>query len=201
MATATSEPRPGAPATRLALDLVRLLTAKRRPQSGSRLSALSLAALVLRLAGAGLLVWVGAIHLHLWSEGYRQIPTVGPGFLADAIGGFALAAVLLVLPRLLAGLLGAGYMLTTLGGLIISINIGLFGFRESTSATFVFESMVLEILGAAVLAAWMAIAGTRSLPTSVQDWSGASPRHSRNTFSIRSTRSCVPNDPVTKATT
>jgi hypothetical protein len=123
------------------------------------------AGLVLRTAGAGLLVWVAAIHLHLWSEGYRYIPTVGPLFLADAIGGFALAAALLVWPRLLTGLLGTGYMLSTLGGLIISINLGLLGFQESTTAPFVVESIVLEILGAAVLAAWVAVAasvGSRS---------------------------------------
>ncbi len=88
--------------------------------------------LVLRLVCAGLLIWVAAIHLHLWTEGYRDIPTVGPLFLADAVGGFVLAAVLLVWPRPLAGLLGAGLMVSTLGGLIVSLNFGLFGFRESS---------------------------------------------------------------------
>ncbi len=163
MATATSDPGTGARMTRLALALVRLLTAN-RPRPASWLSFPSVAMLVLRVAGAALLIWVGAIHLHLWSEGYRHIPTVGPSFLVDAIGGFALAALLLVWPRLLAGLLGAGYMLTTLAGLVISINIGLFGFRESSSASFVVESMVLEILGAAVLAAWMAVVGSQPPP-------------------------------------
>jgi hypothetical protein len=149
--------------TVLALAAARELTAN-RPRPASRLSFVSVAGLVLRVAGAGLLIWVGALHLHLWSEGYRHIPTVGPLFLAQAIGGFALAAVVLVWPRLLAGLLGAGYMLTTLAGLVISINVGLFGFRESSSASFVVESMVLEILGAAVLAGWMAVVGSQHPP-------------------------------------
>ena len=105
------------------------------------------AALVLRLACAGLLIWVGAIHLHLWSEGYRDIPTVGPLFLADAVGGFVLAAILLVWPRPVAGLLGAGFMASTLGGLIVSINFGLFGFRESSGASFVVETIILESVG------------------------------------------------------
>ena len=90
-----------------------------------------LAALVLRLVCAGLLIWVAAIHLHLWTEGYRDIPTVGPLFLADAVGGFVLAAVLLVWPRPLVGLLGTAFMISTLGGLIVSLNFDLFGFRES----------------------------------------------------------------------
>jgi hypothetical protein len=111
-------------------------------------------ALVLRVVCAGLLIWVAAIHLHLWTEGYRDIPTVGPLFLADAVGGFVLAAVLLAWPRPLAGLLGAGFMISTLGGLIISLNFGLFGFRESSGASFVTETIILEAVGALVLLAW-----------------------------------------------
>jgi hypothetical protein len=113
-----------------------------------------LAALGLRLVCAGLLIWVAVIHLHLWTEGYRDIPTVGPLFFADAVGGFLLAAVLLVWPRPLAGLLGAGFMISTLGGLIVSLNVGLFGFRESTGASFVIETIILESVGALALLAW-----------------------------------------------
>jgi hypothetical protein len=113
-----------------------------------------LAALVLRLVCAGLLIWVAVIHLHLWKEGYRDIPTVGSLFLADAVGGFLLAAVLLVWPRPLAGFLGAGFMISTLGGLIVSLNFGLFGFRESREASFVIETIILESVGALALLAW-----------------------------------------------
>ncbi len=113
-----------------------------------------LAALMLRLVCAGLLIWVAVIHVHLWSEGYRDIPTVGLLFLADAVAGFVLAAVLLVWPRPLAGLLGTGFMISTLGGLIISLNFGLFGFRESSAASFVIETIILESVGAIALLAW-----------------------------------------------
>ena len=126
----------------------------RRPELGRRLSASYVTALILRLLGAGVLVWVGAIHLHLWQEGYRHLPTNGPLFLADAIGGFVLGAVLLGWARPLAGLVGAGYMLSTLVALIISINVGLFGFQESSHASFVLESIWLEAAGAAVLLVW-----------------------------------------------
>jgi hypothetical protein len=37
-----------------------------------------------------LLAWIGYIHLHLWQEGYRHIPTNGPLFLLDAVAGFVL---------------------------------------------------------------------------------------------------------------
>jgi hypothetical protein len=132
-----------------------------RPQIKLRFAAVYLLVYIgtvaLRLAGTGLLIWVGAIHLHLWSEGYRHLPTNGPLFLVDAIGGFILAAILLVWPRPLAGLLGTGFMAATLGALIVSINVGLFGFQESIHAAFVVESILLESIGGLVLLAWTVI--------------------------------------------
>jgi hypothetical protein len=111
-------------------------------------------ALLLRLACVALLAWIGYVHLHLWQEGYRQIPTNGPLFLLDAVAGFALAAVLLIWPRPLAGLLAAGYTCATLGALIISLTAGLFGFRESISASFVTESLTIESITALALISW-----------------------------------------------
>ena len=82
------------------------------------------------------------------------IPTDGPLLFADALAGCALAAILLAWPRPLAGLLRAGFMASTLAALILSINVGLFGFQESIRASFVVESILLESLGAAVLLTW-----------------------------------------------
>jgi hypothetical protein len=114
-----------------------------------------------RLACAGLLVWTGWIHLHLWLEGYRQLPTNGPLFLAAAVGAFLLAAALIVLPRPLIGLLGAGFLIAAIGALIISINIGLFGFKESGSASFVMLSLVIELIGALGLTVWTLLVADR----------------------------------------
>jgi hypothetical protein len=104
------------------------------------------AALLLRLGCVALLAWIGYVHLHLWQEGYRQIPTNGPLFLLDAVAGFVLAAVLLVWPRPLAGLVAAGYTAATLGALLISLSVGLFGFRESISASYVTQSLTIETI-------------------------------------------------------
>jgi hypothetical protein len=118
-------------------------------------------AAIVRLACAGLLVWTGWIHLHLWLEGYRQLPTNGPLFLAAALGAFLLAAALIVLPRPVIGLLGAGFLIATIGALIISINIGLFGFKESGSASFVMLSLVIESIGAFGLMIWTVLVAAR----------------------------------------
>ena len=112
------------------------------------------AALLLRLGCVALLAWIGYIHLHLWLEGYRHIATNGPLFLLDAVAGFALAAVLLAWPRPLAGLLAAGYTAATLGALLISLSVGLFGFQESISASYVTESLTIEAITVLALITW-----------------------------------------------
>jgi hypothetical protein len=129
--------------------------------------------LLLRLGCVALLAWIGYIHLHLWQEGYRHIPTNGPLFLLDAVAGFILAAVLLAWPRPLAGLLSAGYTAATLGALIISLNVGLFGFRESISASYVTESLTIETITVLALVIWTALAiipraGTRGTRPTAQ---------------------------------
>ncbi len=121
-------------------------------------------ALLLRLACAALLAWIGYIHLHLWAEGYRQIPTDGPLFLADAVAGFALAAALLARARPLAGLLAAGYIVSDLGALLISLTVGLFGFKESLSASYVVQTLIIETITLLALLSWTVLAAATPGP-------------------------------------
>src|SRR6516162_6056841 len=76
--------------TALITTWLRRITSPRPSPSGP--SGRRAAALLLRLACVALLAWIGYIHLHLWLEGYRQIPTDGPLFLLDALAAFLLAA-------------------------------------------------------------------------------------------------------------
>src|SRR5215472_10602681 len=115
------------------------------------------AALALRLAGAGLLGWIGYIHWHLWREGYKYIPTNGPLFLLDAIAAVLLGLVLLAWPRPLAGLAGAAFTAATILALVISLSVGLFGFRESISASYVVQSLALESVTVIILLTWTVI--------------------------------------------
>jgi hypothetical protein len=68
---------------------LRQLASPRRPPPGPG-AVRPAAALLLRLGCVALLAWIGYIHLHLWQEGYRHIPTNGPLFLLDAVAGFVL---------------------------------------------------------------------------------------------------------------
>jgi hypothetical protein len=115
------------------------------------------AALALRLAAAGLLGWIGYIHWHLWQEGYKHIPTNGPLFLLDAIAAVILGLVLLTWPRALAGLAGAAFAAATIVALVISLSVGLFGFRESISASYVVQSLVIESVAVVILLSWTVI--------------------------------------------
>jgi predicted lipoprotein with Yx(FWY)xxD motif len=113
---------------------------------------------ILRVAGSGLLMATGAIHLDLYLTGYRTIPTIGWLFLLQVIGAFGLAlAVLaipgrLVVPSRLAAAAGAVFALSTLGGYLLTVWIGLFGFKEVRTTAGI-AAGVLEVVAFAVLAA------------------------------------------------
>jgi hypothetical protein len=119
--------------------------------------AVEVAMLLLRLGSIGLLSADGWVHLHLWQDGYRHIATIGPLFLVGAVSALVVATGLLVRPSRLIGTLGIGLVLGILAGLVASVNVGLFGFKESLSAPFAGESIALEIAAALTLAGWVAL--------------------------------------------
>ena len=74
------------------------------------------------------------------------------------MAGFALAAALLAWPRPLAGLAAADYTAGTLGALLISLTVGLFGFKESISASYVTLTLAIETITLLALLSWTALA-------------------------------------------
>jgi hypothetical protein len=114
-------------------------------------------AIALRLAAIALLSVVAWIHLHLWQNGYRHIPTIGPLFLAAVLAAAFVAVLLLARPSRMLGMLALAVDAGILAALIGSINIGLFGFTESLNAPFVVESIVIETLAALTLALWITV--------------------------------------------
>jgi hypothetical protein len=112
------------------------------------------------------LTWTGAllmlasaiIHVRLWADGgYQGIAVIGPLFLAQGVAGILLAVALGVFRRLGLIMAGAGLLAATAVGLLLSVHVGLFGFRESMAAPYAGMSLVVEFAGAVLLAVAAAI--------------------------------------------
>ncbi len=116
------------------------------------------------VAGAASLFATGLIHVHLWSDGYKNIATIGPLFLTQSVVAMVLAVVVAVTRRLGAVVVGAAFQMATLGGLLLSANVGLFGFHDGLDAPWAGTSLLVEGVGAAVLSA--AAAGALALARS-----------------------------------
>jgi predicted lipoprotein with Yx(FWY)xxD motif len=136
-------------------DVILIMSAAHKSQPGRR------DLLGLRILGAGLLVATAAIHLDLYLTGYRTIPTIGVLFLLQVIAGFVLAAAVAATGHWLAAGAGAGYCVATLAGYLLSVWVGLFGFREvSTTAGIV--AGIIEVAGFAVLAIMTIVAARQA---------------------------------------
>jgi predicted lipoprotein with Yx(FWY)xxD motif len=107
--------------------------------------------LALRATGAGLLAASAGIHLDLYLTGYRSIPTIGWLFLLQVIVGFVLAVAVLATRSRLAAAAGAAFALSTLGGYLLSVWIGLFGFKEVRTTAGIAAGLI-EVAAFAVLA-------------------------------------------------
>jgi len=114
--------------------------------------------LVLRLVGAGCLLGTAGIHLDLYLTGYRHIPIIGVLFLAQVAAALVISALVLVLPSRIPAVLGAGFAVATLGGYILSLWVGLFGFNEIRTPAGVVAG-ALEVAGFVVLAGYALSAG------------------------------------------
>jgi len=134
-----------------------LLAGQGSSRPGQRPASRARARLALRLAGGGLLIATGAIHLDLYLTGYRSIPTIGWLFLFQVIAAFVLGAAVLATAARLAAAAGAAFSLATLGGYLLSLWIGLFGFKEVRTTAGI-AAGVVEV------AAFAALAGLAAMP-------------------------------------
>jgi predicted lipoprotein with Yx(FWY)xxD motif len=113
--------------------------------------------LLLRVAGAGLLIATASLHLDLYLTGYRTIPTIGWLFLLQVIVAYGLGALVLVTGNRLVAAAGAGFALATLGGYLLTLQFGLFGFREVRTTAGI-------VAGIIEVAAFVALAALAALP-------------------------------------
>jgi predicted lipoprotein with Yx(FWY)xxD motif len=103
------------------------------------------------IAGAALLIASGAIHLDLYLTGYRTIPTIGWLFLLQVIAAFALAVAIPLTGNWLAAAAGAGFAVAVLGGYLLSLRVGLFGFTEVRTTAGIVAG-IIDVAAFAVLA-------------------------------------------------
>ena len=97
------------------------------------------------LVGGLLIIWSSYIHFHLWQHiGYRHIPTIGPLFLLQSMAGVLVGVTVLIIRRVWAAILGMGFALATVMGFLVSVNYGLFGFKDAWSAPFAHQALALE---------------------------------------------------------
>jgi predicted lipoprotein with Yx(FWY)xxD motif len=102
------------------------------------------------IAGAALLIASGAIHLDLYLTGYNSIPTIGPLFLLQIIAAFGLAVAIPATGHRLAYAAGAGFAIATLGGYLLSLKVGLFGFTEVRTTSGIVAG-IIDVAAFAVL--------------------------------------------------
>jgi hypothetical protein len=109
------------------------------------------AVLVLAGIGAGFLVWSGVIHLMLWSDGYKDISVIGPLFLVQGIASIVVAVAIVAFRWLALLAAGAVAGVATAVGLLLSVNVGLFGYTESLAVPYAELSLAVEFTAAFVL--------------------------------------------------
>lgn len=120
---------------------------------------------ILAPAGAVLIIASAIIHLRLWAQGYRGISVIGPLFLAQGVVSIPFAVAIGVFRRLGLMAAGAALMASTAVGLVLSAQVGLFGFKDSLAAPYAGMSLVTEIAAAILLAAGaVLIAAARPSP-------------------------------------
>jgi hypothetical protein len=109
------------------------------------------AVLALAGTGAGFLVWSGVIHLELWGDGYKDISVIGPLFLVQGIVSIVLAVAIVAFRWLALLAAGAVAGVATAVGLLLSVNVGLFGYTESLAVPYATLSLAVEFTAAFVL--------------------------------------------------
>lgn len=100
------------------------------------------------LAAAAVLV-SAAIHLYLWLDGMREEDVLGPAFLLNAVGGAAIAILLITWEHWIPPFLALGFGLSTLSGFVVSTTVGLFGVTSTWEGWEAWTAAVVELVAIA----------------------------------------------------
>jgi hypothetical protein len=126
---------------------------------GSMLTRVTVTAMI--AGGAVCTVGSGVIHLYLWGKqyGYRDVPTIGPLFLIQGIIAILLGLLVVVSRQVLVAVLAGGMLVVSVISLVLAIEVGLFGFKDSWYAPYAWTCFYEEIAGAVLLLAAAVVLG------------------------------------------
>jgi hypothetical protein len=128
---------------------------------------------IARLAAALLILAGGAVHLQLWRGGYRGIPRIGPWFMVNVIVSALLAVALMARNDGRVAVAGIAFSLASLGALVMSRTIGIFGFTETAWTSAVVRATGAEVGAVALLSVVLAQRRSRKIPELHGDVRGA----------------------------
>jgi hypothetical protein len=100
----------------------------------------------------GLLVASGVIHLHLWDIAYKNVATLGPLFLVQAISALVIAVAIVATRHLLAVAAGLALAAGTILGFILARTVGIFGFKLTFSSGLANTVLIIEAVAVVLLA-------------------------------------------------
>ena len=123
---------------------------------------------IARSIAAVLILAGGAVHLQLWRGGYRGIPRIGPWFMANVIISAVLAVALMVRNDARVALAGVIFSLASLGALVMSRTIGIFGFTERAWTTSVVRATAAEVGAVLFLTVILALRRSSRIPVPVR---------------------------------
>jgi hypothetical protein len=127
-----------------------------RGPAGLRSPLARVAVTLVIAGGAACAVYSGYIHLYLWGRQpfpYRDIPTIGPLFLIQGIAAVIIGLLVIVSRQVGALLVGAGLLVVSVAALVIDVEVGMFGFKDSWAVPYATSTLWVEIVGAVLLAA------------------------------------------------
>ena len=116
---------------------------------------------VMIAAGAVCTAGSGVIHLYLWGKqyGYRDIPTIGPLFLIQGIVAILMGLIVIASRQVGVLLVAAGLLVASVIALVLAIEVGLFGFKDSWLAPYAWTTFYEEIAGGVLLLAAAGVLG------------------------------------------
>jgi hypothetical protein len=110
---------------------------------------------VIIAGGAACTAGSGVIHLYLWGKqyGYRDIPTIGPLFLIQGIAAILMGLIVIVSRQAGVLLVAVVLLAASVAALVLAVEVGLFGFKDSWLAPYAWTTFYEETAGGAALLA------------------------------------------------